>query len=243
MPRSGCCDDRQLSALRRELPRPICAPRSAAMRSPDRRHDRGHDRGRRFRRRLRHRRADRRCAAGSCRRHQFRRRPPPRSADHTTASASSSDEAALVRRLRQPSARRRELPMLWIYAQNDQLSSGPSWRTGCIEAFTAGGGRAQLIDAPAIRHDDGHLLFGIAGQIDLDADGRRFPAREQKSGRARAAGRAPLPQALQPPPRLSEKAAPPLRTYLAAGPHKAFAVSPNGAFRLPRARNAIGHRH
>ena len=40
----------------------------------------------------------------------------------------------------------------------------------------------------------------------------------------------PHAAALSPPPRLSEKGRAEFADYLAASPHKAFAVSPNGAF-------------
>ena len=40
----------------------------------------------------------------------------------------------------------------------------------------------------------------------------------------------PIPAALQPPPRLSEKGRAGFADFLAAGPHKAFAMSPQGAW-------------
>ncbi len=134
------------------------------------------------------------------------------------------DEAALVRAFA-ALGRTSRIPMLWIYAENDKFFR-PDLAHRMHAAFTGAGGRAQLIDAPAFG-DDGHTLFsrGIALWTPM-VD--RF-LREQNLG-TRELAAAPLPAALSPPPRLGEKGRSAFADYLAASPHKAFAVSPTGSF-------------
>ncbi len=91
-------------------------------------------------------------------------------------------------------------------------------------AFTAAGGRAQFIAAGAFG-EDGHSLFssGIAVWTPMVDDFLRA----QNLGRRDLL---PPPTPLPPPPRLGEKGRAGFVNYLAAGPHKAFAVSPKGAW-------------
>jgi len=134
------------------------------------------------------------------------------------------DEAALVRAFA-ALGRTSRIPMLWIYAENDKFFR-PELAHQMHAAFTAAGGRAELIDAPAFR-DDGHTLFsrGIALWTPL-VD--RF-LREQNLG-TREVAAAPLPAQLSPPPWLREKGLTAFADYLSASPHKAFATSPTGGF-------------
>jgi hypothetical protein len=96
-----------------------------------------------------------------------------------------------------------------------------------VDAFTAGGGRARLIDVPTFG-SDGHFLFSSAGLKIWTRLVDDF-LRERNLGLRQPLRAPPLP-ALQPPSRLSEQGRAAFADYLAAGPHKAFAVSPNGAF-------------
>jgi dienelactone hydrolase len=134
------------------------------------------------------------------------------------------DEAALVRAFA-ALGRTSRIPMLWIYAENDKFFR-PELAYQIHAAFTSTGGRAQLIDAPAFG-DDGHTLFsrGIALWTPM-VD--RF-LHEQNLG-TRELAAAPQPAALSPPPRLSQRGRSAFADYLAASPHKAFAVSPTGGF-------------
>jgi hypothetical protein len=97
-------------------------------------------------------------------------------------------------------------------------------------AFTAAGGRAQFIDAAAFG-EDGHSLFprGIAIWTPMVDEFLRA----QNLGR-RDLLPPPSLVALPPPPRLSEAGRAGFADYLAAGPHKAFAVSPRGSWGLRR---------
>lgn len=117
------------------------------------------------------------------------------------------------------------IPMLWIYAQNDKFFR-PELAHQMHAAFTAAGGRAQLIDAPAFGND-GHTLFSRGVPLWTPMVDRFL--REQNLG-TREPAAAPLPAALSPPPRLREKGRSAFADYLAAGPHKAFAVSPTGGY-------------
>jgi hypothetical protein len=116
--------------------------------------------------------------------------------------------------------------MLWIYAANDSYFAPDLVRRMC-DAFTSAGGRAQLISLPAFG-DDGHYLFSRGGAT--------WTPIVDEFLRAQLVGRRdllppPRPAALPLPPQLmSEKGRAGFADYLAAGPHKAFAVSPRGAW-------------
>jgi dienelactone hydrolase len=134
-------------------------------------------------------------------------------------------ENALVGAFKAFGARARK-PMLWIYAANDSFF-GPDLVRRMHDAFMSAGGRAQLINAPAFGND-GHFLFSKEGIPIWTVMVDDF-LRAQNLG-ARDVLAAPTPARLAPPPRLSEKGRAGFEEYLAAGPHKAFAVSPGGAY-------------
>jgi dienelactone hydrolase len=117
------------------------------------------------------------------------------------------------------------IPMLWVYAQNDKFF-GPELAHRMHTAFNAAGGRAQFIDAPAFG-TDGHALFSANGISIWTPMIDRF-LRDQNLGTRDLIA---LPTAtLKPPPQLSDNGRTNFAAYLASGPHKAFAVSPKGAF-------------
>lgn len=142
------------------------------------------------------------------------------------------DEDALVRAFA-AFGRTSQIPMLWIYADNDKFF-GPDLARRMHAAFTGAGGRAQLIDAPAFG-DDGHTLFSRGIPIWTPMVDRFL--REQNLA-TRELAAAPLPTALSPPSRLDEKGRAAFADYLTASPHKAFAVSPKGAFAYRSARRS-----
>jgi dienelactone hydrolase len=137
---------------------------------------------------------------------------------------STADEAALIEAFRILGQGSRT-PMLWIYAANDSYFR-PELAHSLLAAFTSAGGRAKLIDAPAFG-SDGHLLFS-AGTATWPKMVDDF-LREQNLG-ARNLLPPPALPVLAAPPRLSEKGRVSFMDYLTAGPHKAFAASPSGAF-------------
>lgn len=134
------------------------------------------------------------------------------------------DEDSLVRAFA-ALGRTSRVPTLWVYAQNDRFF-GPALARRMHTAFTGAGGRAEFIDAAAFG-EDGHSLFprGIAIWTPMVDEFLRM----QNLGR-REPLPPPAPAALPPPPHLGEKGRAGFAGYLSAGPHKAFAVSPTGAW-------------
>jgi dienelactone hydrolase len=144
------------------------------------------------------------------------------------------DEAALVRAFA-ALGRTSRIPMLWVYAENDKFF-GPDLAHRMHAAFTGAGGRAQLIDAAAFG-DDGHTLFSRGIPLWTPMVDRFL--REQNLG-TRELAAAPPPAALSPPPWLREKGRSGFVAYLAASPHKAFAVSPTGRFSYRGGQRSVG---
>jgi dienelactone hydrolase len=143
------------------------------------------------------------------------------------------DEAALIQAFGSLGETSR-VPTLWIYAANDSYFR-PELARHFFAAFTAGGGRAQLIEAPAFG-DDGHHLFadGIprwTGPVD------DFLATQKlENGNLLAA---PALPDLMPPARLSAHGRTAFEEFLVRGPHKAFAVSPHGDYGYWTARRSV----
>jgi len=140
-----------------------------------------------------------------------------------TGLRNAGDEDALVSAF-ETLGRSSRTPMLWIYAENDTFFT-PDLAHRLSAAFTASGGRVQLIDAPAFG-SDGHLLFlyGISIWTRMVDD---FLRQENLGSRDLLA--TPALPAL-PPPQLGETGRAAFADYLASGRHKAFAVSPKGGF-------------
>ena len=119
------------------------------------------------------------------------------------------------------------LPMLWVYSDNDHYF-GPRLARKLHEAFTGAGGQARFIAAPDFG-DDGHMLFSSKGiplwtpyvedflaSVHLTQFAHPLPARDLS--------------AIAYPHGLSEKGRAAFRDYLDGVPHKAFAMSKDGAF-------------
>jgi dienelactone hydrolase len=140
-----------------------------------------------------------------------------------TGLRNADDEDALVSAF-ETLGRNSRTPTLWIYAENDTFFR-PDLAHRLLAAFTASGGRAQLIDAPAFG-SDGHLLFlyGMSIWTKMVDD---FLRQENLGSRDLLA--APALPAL-PPPQLGETGRAAFADYLASGQHKGFAVSPKGGF-------------
>ena len=134
------------------------------------------------------------------------------------------DEDALVRAFA-TFGRTSRIPTLWIYAQNDKYF-GPALARRMYAGFTDAGGQARFIDVPPFG-EDGHSLYsrGIAlwtPMVDSFLRDHHLGTREIAA--------APAPSVLSPPPQLREKGRAVFADYLAASPHRAFAVSPKGSF-------------
>lgn len=135
------------------------------------------------------------------------------------------DEDALVRAFATLGKTSR-IPTLWVYAGNDKFF-GPQLARRMHAGFTAAGGRAQLIEAPAFGRD-GHSLFSAGGASIWTPMVDGF-LREMNLG-TRDLIAAPAAAALPPPRQLGERGRAGFAAYLASGPHKAFAVSPSGHY-------------
>jgi len=111
-------------------------------------------------------------------------------------------------------------PMLWVYAENDRFF-WPEMAHKFDEAFRAGGGQDQFVQAPATR-GSGHGLFGRVADWSSIVD-------DFLKAQNLVWLREPLPPPKTPdeppPPGLSEAGERAFRNYLLAAPHKAFAMS------------------
>lgn len=116
-------------------------------------------------------------------------------------------------------------PMLWVYAQNDKFFDPDlAWRF--FTAFTKAGGKAEFIAAPPFG-EEGHYLFSsgtTAWPAIVDAF---FATQHLGLGRPQEL---PTVPALASPSQLSTGGRKDFAAYLSGSPHKAFAVSPNGAY-------------
>ena len=126
------------------------------------------------------------------------------------------------------------VPMLWIYADND-LFFGPEVVQRLHQAFTSAGGSAELIKHPAFGKD-GHALFALGislwtPYVDAFLKRRELVLRDSLLP-------VPVPKVAV-PAGLGEKGRAAFASYLMAGPHKAFAMSPSGAFGWRTARRTV----
>jgi hypothetical protein len=114
--------------------------------------------------------------------------------------------------------------MLWVYAANDQFFSPPLAHR-FHDAFRAAGGNAAFIDAPAYGQD-GHYLFSAEGRSQWTPMVDVFLRDHGLGAKTILSAPDPLPA----PPQLSASGKDDFAQYLDKGPHKAFAISPKGAF-------------
>jgi len=135
---------------------------------------------------------------------------------------------------------RSRTPMLWVYSENDHFF-GPELADRFKSTFTAGGGRVEFIRAPAFG-DDGHHLFSAAGIPQWTPYVDDFLKRRGLVPRgAPAAAPVARPQTvvLTPPSVLGREGRKAFESYLAAPPHKAFAVSRDGYFGWRSGRRTV----
>jgi dienelactone hydrolase len=116
------------------------------------------------------------------------------------------------------------VPMLWVYAENDHFFS-PVLARKFMRAFESGGGTVDLQLTPAFGAD-GHFLFSTAGQSVWEPLVDAFLKANQLQLLAQPLV---LPQ-VPAPVRLTAKQQEAFTAYSWAGNHRAFAVSPEGAF-------------
>jgi dienelactone hydrolase len=119
------------------------------------------------------------------------------------------------------------VPMLWVYAANDHFFN-VDLSSRFRDAFESGGGRMMFVRAAAFG-DEGHYLFSPAGislWTPIVDDFLRIQNLLPPSGILPP----PQPPEIAPPAGLSNNGAAQFRSYLAAPPHKAFAVAAGGGF-------------
>src|SRR5262249_19006804 len=103
---------------------------------------------------------------------------------------------------------------------------GPKVAASFRDAFVAGGGKVEFIQAKPYR-EDGHTLFSAAGIPIWTPMVDGWLAKENLVLRATPAS---LPASPKPPSSLSRAGKAAFETYAAAGPHKAFAAAPSGGY-------------
>lgn len=116
--------------------------------------------------------------------------------------------------------KRSRTPMLWVYSDNDSLFH-PALVQRFKEVFSAGGGKAELVNAPPFG-SDGHILFSSVGTpVWLPYVNQFLEARNL------------LPLAskeVAPPSQLTTTGRKSFDDFLRRPLHRAFAVSPNGSY-------------
>jgi dienelactone hydrolase len=133
--------------------------------------------------------------------------------------------------------KRSRVPMLWVYAENDHFF-GPALAERFRAAFTGAGGRADFVKAAPFG-DDGHQLFSAVGGIPLWTPMvDNFLKAQNLVLRSELLPPPTLPN-IPPPRQLSANGRNAFSQFLAAAPHKAFAVSPTGAYGWASARRTI----
>ena len=134
------------------------------------------------------------------------------------------DEDALVRAYATLGKTSR-IPTLWIYARGStRRTTSSSARTGAPHAHSLY--RRRFVDFPP-HGEDGHSLFSRG--IPLWTPMVDSFLRDQNLG-TRDIAAMPAPPPISPPPQSRDKGRAGFANYLSASPHRAFAVSPKGAF-------------
>lgn len=119
------------------------------------------------------------------------------------------------------------IPMLWVYAQNDQFFY-PDIAAEFYRAFRAGGGIAQFVVADPF-DENGHHLFSRSGipvwtpMVDAFLRRQNLVLRKTLLALPRTTG-------IDPPEQLSEEGLTQFYYFLSLPMHRAFAVSASGYF-------------
>jgi dienelactone hydrolase len=123
--------------------------------------------------------------------------------------------------------KRSRTPMLWIYSENDKVFP-PELAERFKDAFSAGGGNVEFIKALPFR-TDGHNLFSSTGISYWAPYIDRFLAKQNLVLRDIPLPLPPPPD-IAPPDQLSTGGRRSFDDFLRSPPHRAFAVSSNGAY-------------
>ena len=126
-------------------------------------------------------------------------------------------------------------PMLWIYAENDHFF-GPALAERFRNAFVSAGGNVSFVNVAAFGQD-GHSLFSAAGESIWEPIVDSFLRAQGLTSMTGVLPAPPLPD-FPAPAGLRANGQQAFRSYLASAPHKAFAMSGNGAFGWRTARRS-----
>jgi dienelactone hydrolase len=129
---------------------------------------------------------------------------------------------------------RSRVPMLWVYSANDHYF-GPALARRLLDAFTAGGGKVEFVAAPAFK-EDGHELFGSRGISVWAPYVDKFLKTQNLVPRRTLLA---LPTPPKAPARLPSAARGGFDEFRFPAPHKAFAVSPRGAYGWRSGRRTV----
>ncbi len=127
-------------------------------------------------------------------------------------------------------------PMLWVYTDNDHFFE-PALAAKFHAAFTAAGGKAKFVRAPAFGKD-GHGLFSLNGIAQWTPYVDAWLVEQKLAQRDTPMALPPLP-ALAAPAQLSQRGRETFEKYLRGGRHKAFAVSADGHLGWQTGRRSI----
>jgi dienelactone hydrolase len=131
--------------------------------------------------------------------------------------------------------KRSRVPMLWVYTENDHYFS-PALAQRFKDAFAKGGGKVEFIKAAAFGKD-GHSLFADGIRVWLPyVDG--FLKTQNLALRSEPLP-LPPPADIAPPKQLSAAGRKSFEDFLMSPPHRAFAVSPKGAYGWRSGRRTI----
>lgn len=120
------------------------------------------------------------------------------------------------------------VPTLWVYTENDYYFA-PPLAAKFHQAFTASGGKAYFIKAPAFGKDGHSLFYAPNGAPVWTAYVDEFLAKQKLTPRQTLLP-LPMPTGVTLPENLSARGREAFETYIRAGQHKAFAVSASGGF-------------
>lgn len=126
--------------------------------------------------------------------------------------------------------------MLWVNTTNDHYFA-PPLAAKLHAAFTAAGGKAQFIQAPAFGKD-GHSLFSLNGIAQWTPDLDAYLVTQKLAQRETPMALPPLPD-VTPPAKLSRRGRETFEKYLRGGQHKAFAISGDGHFGWQTGRRSV----
>jgi dienelactone hydrolase len=150
---------------------------------------------------------------------------------HSLIFSGSCSKSGIVPAFHQLGSRA-HVPMMWIYAKNDQMF-GPKYVAQVHEAFTSAGGDAELATVER-SGENGHYLFSESPQL-WGPIIQSFLARQKLPSEPLIPD--PAPPRLKLPLGFSDDAQKAFLKFQTLGPYKAFAIGPGGAWSYSSGKN------